>query len=79
VKRILTAALRLLAFIVRVSSAESKPNILFIVCDDLNTHVSSSGYDGIQTPTFAALAKEGMTFSRAFCQYPVIEASGGKQ
>ncbi|MFT5109545.1 MAG: arylsulfatase A-like enzyme [Pseudoalteromonas tetraodonis] len=50
-------------------------NILFIVCDDLNTHVSPCGYDPIDTPTFAKFASEGMTFKRAFCQYPVCGPS----
>ncbi|MEM1444253.1 MAG: sulfatase, partial [Verrucomicrobiota bacterium] len=50
-------------------------NILFIVCDDLNTHVSPSGYDPIETPTLAQLAAESMNFRRAFCQYPVCGPS----
>ncbi len=50
-------------------------NILFIVCDDLNTHVSPSGYDPIHTPTLNWLASEGMTFTRTFCQYPVCGPS----
>ena len=50
-------------------------NILFIVCDDLNTHVSPSGYDPIHTPTLNWLATEGMTFTRTFCQYPVCGPS----
>ncbi len=52
-----------------------KKNILFIVCDDLNTHVSPSGYDPIHTPTLSWLASEGMTFTRTFCQYPVCGPS----
>ncbi len=55
--------------------SEQKKNILFIVCDDLNTHVSPSGYDPIHTPTLAGLAGEGVTFNRAFCQYPVCGPS----
>ncbi|MDA7683531.1 sulfatase-like hydrolase/transferase, partial [Akkermansiaceae bacterium] len=31
----------------------NKRNVLLIVCDDLNTHVSPSGYDHIKTPTLA--------------------------
>ncbi len=50
-------------------------NVLFIVCDDLNTHVSPSGYDPIKTPTLAQFASESMTFQRAFCQYPVCGPS----
>lgn len=52
-----------------------KPNVLFIVCDDLNTHVSTSGYPDIRTPAFDALAAAGMTFRRAYCQYPVCGPS----
>ena len=57
------------------TSPASGKNILFIVCDDLNTHVSPSGYDPISTPNLAAFAKESMTFNRAFCQYPVCGPS----
>ncbi len=55
--------------------AGKQKNILFIVCDDLNTHVSPSGYDPIHTPTLSWLASEGMTFKRTFCQYPVCGPS----
>lgn len=56
-------------------SAAEKPNVLFIVCDDLNTHVSTSGYPHINTPAFDELAAGGMTFGRAYCQYPVCGPS----
>jgi arylsulfatase A-like enzyme len=55
--------------------AAKKKNVLFIVCDDLNTHVAPSGYDPIHTPTLSQLASEAMTFNRAFCQYPVCGPS----
>ena len=51
------------------------PNVLFIVCDDLNTHVSTSGYPDIHTPAFDSLAAAGTTFRRAYCQYPVCGPS----
>jgi iduronate 2-sulfatase len=56
-------------------SAQSRPNVLFIVCDDLNTHVSTSDYPYISTPAFDELAENGMTFKRAYCQYPVCGPS----
>ena len=56
-------------------AAEKRPNVLFIVCDDLNTHVSTSGYQQIKTPAWDKLAAAGMTFSRAYCQYPVCGPS----
>jgi len=35
-----------------------RPNVLFVVCDDLNRHVSTSGYPYIKTPALDALAGE---------------------
>ncbi|MCR9200424.1 MAG: sulfatase [Planctomycetaceae bacterium] len=64
-----------LLLLTSAASAADRPNILFIVCDDLNTHVSSSGYEHIHTPTFDELAASGTTFTRAFCQYPVCGPS----
>ncbi len=44
------------------TAAAGRPNVLLIVCDDLNTHVSTSGYPHIQTPAFQRLADAGMVF-----------------
>ena len=66
----------LLGALLSSSVADAKqPNVLFIVCDDLNTHVSTSGYPHISTPAFDELAAAGMTFRRAYCQYPVCGPS----
>lgn len=59
----------------KIGRKGNKKNVLFIVCDDLNTHVSPSGYDHIKTPALAQFASEAMTFNRAFCQYPVCGPS----
>jgi arylsulfatase A-like enzyme len=73
--RILIAAALLIAAAGSASALETRPNVLFIVCDDLNTHVSTSGYRHINTPAFDSLAAAGMTFGRAYCQYPVCGPS----
>ncbi len=57
------------------TNAMKRRNVLFIVCDDLNTHVSPSGYEPIHTPTLDRFASEAMTFRRAYCQYPVCGPS----
>ena len=44
-------------FIAAINLANAKPNVLLIVCDDLNTHVSTSGYPHIKTPHLDRLAK----------------------
>ncbi|HAY81061.1 MAG TPA: hypothetical protein DCY79_14745 [Planctomycetaceae bacterium] len=54
---------------------KARKNVLFIVCDDLNTHVAPSGYAPIQTPTLNQFAAESLTFRRAYCQYPVCGPS----
>ena len=56
-------------------SRTKRKNILFVVCDDLNTHVSTSGYDAAITPTLRSLSEQSMTFNRAYCQYPVCGPS----
>ena len=72
---LLIAAAIFVATAMSLHAAGEKPNVLFIVCDDLNTHVSTSGYPQISTPTFDKLAATGMTFRRAYCQYPVCNPS----
>ena len=57
------------------AASGKRKNILLIVCDDLNTHVSPSGYSPIHTPHLESLAKESINFRRAFCQYPVCGPS----
>ncbi len=69
------ALLMMLVLAFEATGQSVKPNVLLIVCDDLNTHVSTSGYDAVQTPTLAAFSRAGMTFDRAFCQYPVCGPS----
>jgi iduronate 2-sulfatase len=71
-KTLLTVALVLA--IGQVTAAK-RPNVLFVVCDDLNTHVSTSDYSPIATPALDRLAGQGLTFKRAYCQYPVCGPS----
>ena len=64
-----------LCFLFAANLANAKLNVLLIVCDDLNTHVSTSGYPHINTPHLDRLAKESLIFNRAYCQYPVCGPS----
>ncbi len=57
------------------AQAPERPNVLLIVCDDLNSHLTPSGYKPIETPSLDKLATESMTFHRAYCQYPVCGPS----
>ena len=50
-------------------AAESRPNVMLIVCDDLNTHVSTSGYAHIKTPAFDTLGARMISGTRVLsCQ-----------
>ncbi len=52
-----------------------KPNVLFIIADDLNTRIGP--YMGISehTPNLSRLANEGVKFDRAYCQFPLCGPS----
>jgi arylsulfatase A-like enzyme len=57
------------------SGAAEKPNILFIVSDDMNACTGSYGNEVCQTPNLDRLASEGVQFDRAYCQYTVCGPS----
>jgi arylsulfatase A-like enzyme len=55
--------------------ATPRPNILFIVVDDLRPELGCYGRRHVHTPNIDRLAAEGMRFSQAYCQVPVCGAS----
>ena len=65
----------LLAVAAPYLSAAERLNVLVIICDDLNTRLGPYQFPGIKTPTLDRFASEGMTFTRAHCQYPVCGPS----
>jgi len=52
----------------------SGPNVLFVVSDDLNNDLSVYGAP-VRSPHLARLAARGVTFERAYCQYPLCSPS----
>ena len=52
-----------------------KPNVLFLMSDDLNTALSGFGHEQCKTPELDKLAERGMRFENMHCQYPVCGAS----
>ncbi len=57
---------------VAVSGAEPRrPNVLFVVVDDLDCRIKCFGDPVAITPNLDRLAKRGVRFDRAYCQYPL--------
>ncbi len=57
-------------------STNEKPNVLFIISDDLTTTaISSYENQACRTPSIDKLASSGMKYTRAYCQFPVCGPS----
>ena len=70
------AACFLLAALTGPAAAEKKPNIVFILADDLGyAELGSYGQKKIRTPHLDRLAKQGMSFSRNYCGNAVCAPS----
>ena len=53
-----------------------KPNILLIVCDDLNDYIETlGGHPQTQTPNIRKLIESGVSFTQAHCNIPICNPS----
>ncbi|MEZ6048190.1 MAG: sulfatase [Planctomycetaceae bacterium] len=76
--RILLFPLILLALSLAVTQptrAAEQPNVLFLICDDLNCDIGCYGHPLVKTPNMDRLAERGVRFERAYCQYPLCGPS----
>lgn len=69
------AAILMAATTISIAADANRPNVLFLVVDDLRPELGCYGKDYIQSPNIDGLAKSGMVFNRAYCQQSVCSPS----
>lgn len=69
------AAAALFGLAASVPAAESRPNVLFLISDDLNNMLGCYGDELAKTPNIDRLAARGVRFEKAYCTYPLCGPS----
>jgi len=68
------AALLLLA-VPAVSGQDRRPNVLFLISDDMRAVLGCQGDPLARTPNLDKLAAGGILFDKAYCQFPLCNPS----
>ncbi len=74
--RILSIAVISLAALTPATFAwAERPNVMWIIADDLSPELGCYGYDAVATPNIDQLAEQGARFTNAFATAPVCSSS----
>src|SRR5687767_4867819 len=66
------------AHVTQAIGADTRPNIVFIIIDDLRADgLSSTGHPFVKTPNIDRIGKEGAVFQNAFVTTPLCSPSRG--
>lgn len=63
------------ALSISVEALDRRPNVLFMIGDDLNDNIGHLGHPVSRTPTMDRLASEGASFRRAYANHPICGPS----
>lgn len=80
-RHVTTAGMKSILFLLAVLAtagpllATDKPNVLFVMSDDLNFALSGHGHPECKTPHLDEFAKNAVSFTRAYCQFPLCGPS----
>lgn len=63
------------ALVGTAAAADKKPNVLLIMADDLGIDLGCYGHPIVKSPHLDQLAKQGVRFERAYCNYALCNPS----